>query len=287
MPRLRRALAVLPLLATAAVALAGPTSPAQAADPPRYKLYYDLFDRGGAKIPGHDTSWVPQGLAYWSEQDALVISYYDGNEKQKSRIAIIDRNTGARRKILVLPRKGHAGGIGFTKRFLWVTQDGIVYRVRKSELAKPEMSTVKLDEDWPVSASSFMTIAGDRMWLGQFRENANGTTWEYRFAKGGVPVRTGRNMINPPQVQGMVITGGKVVWSRSYGRDNDSRIDVHALGSTFGRPLRSILAPNMSEGMVIARGELRVVYESGSSKYSDADYRVRTVHRAPIGRIVG
>ena len=38
----------------------------------------------------------------------------------------------------------------------------------------------------------------------------------------------------------------------------------------------------MSEGIAGARGELRVVYESGSSFYGDADYRVKTVHRAKL-----
>lgn len=278
---------VLATLVLVVASLAITPVTASAADPARYKLYYDLFDRGGAKIPGHSTKWVPQGLAYWSEQDALVISYYDGEKRLYSRLAIIDRNTGVKRKILQLPTKGHVGGIGFTKRYLWVTEDGKVTRVAKSQLGRAEMSMIRSAGTWRAKGSSFMTIAGDKMWLGQFRQSANATTYEYRFAKGGVPVPTGRTLLTPPQVQGMVIHRGKVVWSRSYGRTNDSRIDVRPLTQTLGPAGRSIVAPNMSEGMVIARGELRVVYESGSTTYDGADYRVRTVHRAPIARITG
>jgi hypothetical protein len=43
----------------------------------------------------------------------------------------------------------------------------------------------------------------------------------------------------------------------------------------------------MSEGIVVARGELHVLYESGSSIYDDADYRVKTVHHAPVADVVG
>jgi len=281
---LRTSLATL-VVVVAAIALTPVT--ASAADPARYRLYYDIFDRGGAKIPGHSTRWVPQGLAYWSEQDALVISYYDGAKQLNSRLAIIDRDTGAKRRILQLPTKGHVGGIGFTRRYLWVAEDGKVTRVARAQLGRSEMSMVRSAGTWKAKGSSFMTIAGDRMWLGQFRQDANATTYEYRFKKGGIPVATGRTLLTPPQVQGMAIHGGDVLWSRSYGRDNDSRIDVRPLTQTLGPAGRSILAPNMSEGMVVARGELRVVYESGSSTYDGADYRVRTVHRAPIGRVTG
>ena len=45
--------------------------------------------------------------------------------------------------------------------------------------------------------------------------------------------------------------------------------------------------PNMAEGMVIAKGELHVLYESGSAIYDDADYQVRTVHHGPVGEVLG
>jgi hypothetical protein len=50
-------------------------SGAEAADPPRYKAYYDIFNRGNSPIPGDGTRWVPQGLTYWPDRDALIISY--------------------------------------------------------------------------------------------------------------------------------------------------------------------------------------------------------------------
>ena len=60
---------LLAALAACALVLALPMT-AGAADPKRYKPYYKIFNRGNAKIPGHDTRWIPQGLTYWPEQDA-------------------------------------------------------------------------------------------------------------------------------------------------------------------------------------------------------------------------
>jgi hypothetical protein len=99
---------------------------ASGADPERYKPYYKIFNRGNAKIPGHDTRWIPQGLTYWPEQDALIISYYDGEHGKNSRLAVIDRESGAKQKILELPEDGHVGGLAMTPSYLWVASSGKV-----------------------------------------------------------------------------------------------------------------------------------------------------------------
>ena len=55
-PVLRRAVVVLVAVAAlVAPALAG------AADPPRYRAYYDLFDRGPASSRATTRAWSPRG----------------------------------------------------------------------------------------------------------------------------------------------------------------------------------------------------------------------------------
>jgi hypothetical protein len=76
----------------------------------------------------------------------------------------------------------------------------------------------------------------------------------------------------------MVVTPGHFIWSRSFGRDNDSELVVD--------PTRTMVAPNMSEDMAAVDGELYVVYESGAKKFSDADYNVRTIHHGPLAELV-
>jgi hypothetical protein len=265
-----------------------PPALALAADPARYRTYYAIFDRGAAKIPGHDTRWTPQGLAYWPEQDALVISYYDGRKQLPSRLAVVSRSSGARLKILELPTSGHVGGLSMSKNYLWVADGGRVTRFKKAALAgTPSYGRLPASGSYPTRASSFMTIVGSKLWVGDYQKDRGSFAYRYTLGKGGIPRYDGVLMSVPSQTQGMAITRDRVIWSRSTGRDNDSRIDVRPLGAPTSSAGRSIVAPNMSEGLTLAQGELHVVYESGSATYDDADYRVRTVHHAPLGKLLG
>ena len=277
---MRRLVAMLSLLVLAAPAVA------HAADPARYRPYYAIFDRGDAKIPGHDTRWVPQGLAYWPQRDALLISYYDGQRTKNSRLAAIDRASGKRLQLYELNGDGHVGALAIAGPYLWIGDSGKLHRYALSVLdATGPLPRITASESFSVRASSFATVEGDKLWLGDFNQGTDSAAWRYAVDADGDLAYDGARIEAPPQAQGLAIADGKGIWSRSFGRDNDSVIDIGPLaGGTFPR---SIVAPNMAEGMVIARGELHVLYESGSDIYSDADYRVRTVHHGPVGEVLG
>jgi hypothetical protein len=266
------------VLAVPAVALAD--------DPPRYTPYYAIFDRGDTKIPGHDTRWVPQGLAYWPQRDALLISYYDGQKEKNSRLAAIDRASGKRLQLYELNGDGHVGALAIAGPYLWIGDSGKLHRYDLSVLdATGELPRITASESFDVKASSFATVEGDRLWLGDFNRNSGSAAFRYAVGAGGELTYDGTQIEAPSRAQGLAIAGGQAIWSRSFGRDNDSKIDIGPLGGdSFPR---SIVAPNMSEGMVIAQGELHVLYESGSAVYDDADYRVRTVHHGPVDEVLG
>jgi hypothetical protein len=276
----RRLIALLSLLALAVPAVA------LADDPPRYKRYYAIFDRGDAKIPGHDTRWVPQGLAYWPQRDALLISYYDGEHEKNSRLAAIDRASGKRLQLYELHDDGHVGALAIAGPYLWVGDSGELHRFDLSVLdSTGELPRITPSAHFDVKASSFATVEGDRLWLGDFNGGSDSAAFRYAVGAGGELTYDGTQIKAPSNAQGLAIAGGQAIWSRSFGRDNDSRIDIGPLGGD--RFTRSIVAPNMSQNMVIAQGELHVLYESGSAVYADADYRVRTVHHGPIEKVLG
>lgn len=281
------ATAVAGLAAAATLGVA--TEPASAKDPADLQRYYSLFQRGPALIPGHDTSWTPQGLAFWPEQNALVISYYDSTGKSKSRLAIVDRTTGARRKLVQLNTTGHVGGLAMTANHLWIANNGKIVRYTKGALAAVgELGVLRANGSKTVPVSSYLTANGSSLWVGRFTEGASTPGVAYRYdvsSRGGLSGAKG-SISTPSQVQGMAFAGGKIVWSRSYGRNNRSRIDVAPTGNPT-QPSRIIRAPNMSEGVVTAGGRLYVVYESGSSTYANASYRVKTVHSGALGPILG
>jgi hypothetical protein len=253
-----------------------------AADPPRYREYYRLFDRGPALIPGHDTSLVPQGLTYWAARDALIISYYD-DAGGASRIAIVDRGTGRNVKTLLLRTTGHVGGLGMTRSgHLWVANNGKLVRYSSATLdGGQDGTTITADRTFDVPASSFVGVRGDDLWVGTFARSGTPRAYPYRVTAGGGLASAGASFPIPRSTQGMAVTADHFVFTRSFGRDNDSRIESYARRVPIANgPM--LTAPNMAEAAVVAGGEVHVLYESGSAKYDDADYRVRTVHHAPV-----
>jgi hypothetical protein len=286
---------LLAALAACGLVLALPMT-AGAADPKRYKTYYKIFNRGNAKIPGHDTRWIPQGLTYWPEQDALIISYYDGKHVKNSRLAVIDRASGTKKKILELPEDGHVGGLAMSRLYLWVASSGKVSRISKSALeGAGNGAQVPVDASKKVPASSFATMEGDHiLWLGNYKHRK---TIAYRYPLGlddSMPGRPGKVKI-PSNVQGMAVFGKKVVLSRSpkprsgerLARNADSLLEVRPLSKPTSTKGWRITAPNMSEGVVFGHGKVHVLYESGAKKYKDADYRVKTVHHGRTSDLLG
>jgi hypothetical protein len=277
---LRRALAVLAAVALAAPALAG------AADPPRFHAYYDAFDRGAANVPGLETSLVPQGLTYWAARDALMVSYYD-TAGGPSRIAIVDRKSGRYIKTLLLRTSGHVGGLGMTQSgHLWVATNSKLFRYPSHTLDRGgEGRTVDSDRTYNVPASSFVGVRGNELWVGQFKRSGTALAYPYRVDAFGGLTRSGLAFPVPTRTQGMAVTDRHFIFSRSLGEDNDSQITSVGRGSTGDGP--TLTAPNMAEGMVLAGGEIHVLYESGAKHYSGADYRVRTIHNAPSAALGG
>jgi hypothetical protein len=273
------------LAALAAFALAAPTL-AGAADPPRYRAYYKVFHRGPANVPGLNTSLVPQGLTYWAAHDALIISYYD-SAGGPSRIAIVDRKTGRYIKTLLLRTTGHVGGIGMTQSgYLWVANNNKLFRYPASTLDRgAEGQTVDSNRTYQVPASSFVGVRGNDLWVGQFKRTGTPFAYPYRANAFGGLQRSGPAFPVPTRTQGMAVTDRHFIFSRSYGRDNDSQITSLGRGSAGNGP--RLTAPNMAEGMVFAGGAIQVLYESGAKHYANADYRVRTIHHAPVAALGG
>jgi hypothetical protein len=270
----------------AAAALAAGVAGGAAGAPDRYDAYYAAFDTGPAKIPGHDSSFVPQGLTYWPSRDALIISYYD-SKGSASRVAIIDRGSGRRIKTLHLRTTGHVGGIGMTRsEHLFVANNGKLFRYPSATLARAaDGQTVDSNGTYRVPASSFVGVRRNDLWVGEFATGGRPQAYPYRDDGLGGLTPAGPAIPVPEKTQGMAVTDRRFIFSISLGDDNDSTI------TSVARPAlgdaRTLTAPNMAEGMVLARGEIHVVYESASAKYAGADYRVRTIHHAPAAALGG
>ena len=229
---------------------------------------------------------MPQGLTYWVTRDALIVSYYD-SDGGPSRLAIVDRASGRYIKTLLLRTTGHVGGLGMTlSGYLFVASDGKLFRYPASTLDRGgEGRTVDSDATFSVPASSFVGVRGNDLWVGEFATSGSPRAYPYHVNGLGQPQPAGSSIPVPTSTQGMAVTDRHFIFCRSFGRDNDSRIQTFTRPSIGGGT--TLIAPNMAEGIVFAGGAIHVVFESGSAHYADADYRVRTIHHAPVGSLGG
>jgi len=183
-----------------------------------------------------------------------------------------------------------------SRLYLWVASSGKVSRISKSELAGTgNGGRLRVDSTQKAPATSFATMEGDHiLWLGKYEHHK---TTAYRYPLGlddAMPDKPGQVTI-PSNVQGMAVFGDKVVLSRSpdpasgepLARNADSLLEVRPLSEPTSTAGPTIVAPNMSEGVVFGQGQVHVLYESGAKAYDDADYRVKTVHHARTSDLLG
>ena len=146
-------------------------------------------------IPGQAENMIPQGLAYWSEKDWILISSYDKEKENPSVIFALDRETGDFVAQFNLKKKEdnkivdwlpHAGGIGVSNNNLYITNGGGISYFPLSEL-DVERGTVKdivrrgyADISQLGNANvSYLDTSDGVLWAGNFYSNYPGISiWE-------------------------------------------------------------------------------------------------------------
>jgi len=126
-------------------------------------------------------------------------------------------------------------------------------------------------------------VRGNDLWVGEFARSGAPRAYPYRVSANGDLQRAGESFRVPTRTQGMAVTDNHFISCRSFGRDNDSRIESFARRTPFAHG-PSLTAPNMAEGMVFAGGDIHVLYESGSDEYaSPTTACARSTTRRPGG----
>lgn len=289
MQTLRRLLAIA-LTAALAVLLAPHSAQARPSDYPGMSAYptYNAHFWDGPAI-GHLGNYVPQGIAYWKPKDALVLSYYDDSNAGSPALLSIRNRLGKKneRKWIKIVG-GHAGGVVVGTKYLWVASTDVaekpyVYRYSLSRLAKAKGgSYLTYDKRYAVAASSYVTLKGGDLWVGQHSTGLLGAMYRYDISKkGNLSAKYKSAMITPNKVQGAVFSGDYVIYSRSYGRTKASTITVTNLKA---KKSKNFAAPSMTQGATLADGWYYLLTESGASKYkNNEDGKGRSIN--PIGKV--
>ncbi len=235
----------------------------ESGDRTEYSMYNDITEKGPV-IPGILQGAVPQGMAYYSDKDLMLISNYmfDTRPGCITAVSMVD---GLLKKTLWLlnpdgtPHMGHVGGLAVSEKYLWIASGkGVYYVSLETFNNQTDNTNLKMTAFVPTAAKgSFASFNNGILWIGEFtsRDRTYTTPKSHHFKTAEGNVNHGwlagfildidSDMINsentiagisypdyilsiPHEVQGAVFMDDKIILSQSYGRKNNSRISVYA-----------------------------------------------------------
>ena len=289
-----------------------------------YKNFFKEF-KGDFTIPGLFEGIIPQGICYIGELDAFAISGYYEDGLYPSMLMLIDAKTGKFSKAFPLQNPdgnsyfGHAGGLTASEDYIYITSESICYICETAVLKSLKNGEpLKFQSNFKLNTfGSFACFNDGILWTGDFIESSDkgresarkittlgsGETF-YAYCEGyvlkdGVPdVKKVNSETNgyipdyllaiPEQVQGMSFTlSGKIIFSTSYGRKNNSKIyvyddvfltervgsykieetEIDILACSSDLLKETIIAPPMAEGITQGEKGQYIIFESGAEKY--------------------
>lgn len=249
-------------------------------------------------IPLNETSYVPQGVC--SIKDNILVSCYDSEHINNSVIFIY--NNGIY-KTIYLDGKMHCGGIQYHEKSdsVFVTGKGknnnaFVNRYSgKKLLALKDLSTISVENISCVddkgdlystaakhSSAGFLTCYENNLIVGNFvdfKKTNKSYLKIFKILSNGDLSHSSEIIDNPfSNTQGLCLIKyrNKVhyVFSRSFGRNRNSILNICELNNDKFNVLNTIIMPCMSEQVSVFDNNLIVIFESCASKYSSTAINV-------------
>ncbi len=306
-----------------------------------YKNFFKVF-KADFTIPGLFEGIIPQGICYIGELNAFAVSGYYENGLYPSMLMLIDAKSGNFTKAFPLQNVdgkdyfGHAGGLTTSEDYIYITSESTCYICEIESLKNLKNSEVlQFESNFKLNTfGSFACYNDGVLWTGDFIESSDkgreisrkittlgsGETF-YAYCEGyilkdGIPDVKKINsettgyipdylLAIPEQVQGLSFTdSGKVIFSTSYGRKNNSKIyvyddillterigtykieeiEIDLLACSSDLLKETIIAPPMAEGITQGEKGQYIIFESGAEKYRNhrGKYPTDTAFKAII-----
>lgn len=289
-----------------------------------YKNFFKEF-KADFTIPGLFEGIIPQGICYIGELDAFAISGYYEETLFPSMLMLVNAETGKFTKAFPLQNvdgndfSGHAGGLTASEDYIYITSESTCYICEINSLKNLKNGEkLKFQSNFKLNTfGSFACYDNGVLWTGDFIESSDkdrekarkittlgsGETF-YAYCEGyilkdGLPDVKKINsettgyipdflLAIPEQVQGMSFThSGKIIFSTSYGRKNNSKIyvyddvlltekvgtykieetEIDLLACSSDLLKETIIAPPMAEGITQGEKGQYIIFESGAEKY--------------------
>lgn len=265
-------------------------------------------------IPGLDTKFVPQGITYNELHQVILVVGYSSDDTP-SPIYVLNKDGKEIKKITFKLESGkdytgHAGGIVSFNNIVFVSSEKKVYKLDINKILNANNNdcitvdkTTKVDLD-----GATMFIYNNYLFVTEFYypkkyetekshyiQTSNGTNKALALAyeideenisglKSNIPQIA---LSIPDKVQGIVIKNNEIIFSTSYGRQNDSylykykNILLEETNKTYKYndltlplyiidnkdQIKTMLSPSMSEGVCLLDNKLLILFESAAKKY--------------------
>lgn len=237
---------------------------------------------------------TPQGMSVVG--DYLAISAYSKSYRYQSVLWLLDRQTGAFVKTVVLPTASHVGGLAYDPDHerLWVTTTDKSSASRISAISlkdlevddfaktgKPIAFTHDIDLA-VVEKSSYMAYHDQALYVGYFDKENLGHVGYFALNDQGLPVHEGDekdlyqpNAVydTPEQIQGLAFLDDQLVLSQSYG-NKDSKLLYFDLGDkdrlnnlTANQAVAELVTPAYMQQIVAEGDFIYLLFESSATQY--------------------
>lgn len=225
---------------------------------------------------------VPQSITFAGNY--LLISAYDYSKAQESVIYVMNKKTQKYITTIVLPHKGHVGGITFDGTNLWIAYGknlqclkfSTVQAAVNSKRAFTEITRFTTVCPMPDTVS-YVSYYKGKIWAGAYNEKVQKYMYGYSIVnKQGVPSLAQTNRIlMPNRTQGVAFTSdGKMIVSRSCQTDKGksgflSQLVTYKPTWNLSSPVikknkkkKVVKMPPMNEGIAISGSYTYVIFES-------------------------
>lgn len=250
-------------------------------------------------------SMIPQGMTF--AKDHLLLTAYDNAGEENSVVYVMDKTTRKYITTVVLPTKGHVGGITYDGHNIWITVGSRLSAFPYEEILKViESGKTSTIVQFVVHQSvgiqaSYVSYYNKMLWVGSYNELENTTMHSFSISdKTKDPKLAKVNTVAmPTRVQGVEFTkDGYLIISRSCQvaagyRGYMRQLDIHkplfnqvtedGLLS-IGDVVNTVDMPSMNEEIAISGSYLYVNFESAA--FTKASYKVDRVVAFKLSSII-
>lgn len=230
---------------------------------------------------------TPQGLAV--SEDYLFISAYCSQQEHHSQLYIIERTSGRHLKTVVLPKRPHVGGLVFDRatQMLWLTITGkgmgrvacvsLQALLEDDSLATNQpIAYQQVIELAGITHSSYLAADGGELVSGTFALKQGGVVANYPLPvlsdsgrKAPPRIKPRKRRVTTTKVQSIAFTTEYMLLARSFG-PGSAELWVFSKDATVltrKHALRRIKFPHYLEQIVVEKGQLYCLFESGAWAY--------------------